>query len=85
MTAVATEIVRECTAASVSHRGVDTNRRNPPPNLQDRVHRANQGGGLRRSLIIVRDVQGRGANRPSAGAHLVDSQLRAANEQRPDL
>ena len=39
MTAVATEIIRERTAASVSHRGVYTNRRNPPPNLQDRVHR----------------------------------------------
>ena len=85
MAAVATEMIRERTAASVPKRSVDTNRRNPPPNLQDRVHRANQGGGLRRSLIIVRDVQGRGANRPRAGAHLVDSQLRAANEQWPDL
>jgi len=35
-------------------------------------------------LVVLRDVEGRGANRPSAGPHLVDSQLRAAHEQRPD-
>jgi hypothetical protein len=37
--AIATEIIRRGTAVSVSDRGVDTNRRNPAPSLQDDVHR----------------------------------------------
>jgi hypothetical protein len=42
--AIATEIIREGTAFSVSDRGVDTNRRNPAPSLQDDVHRDDTSG-----------------------------------------
>jgi hypothetical protein len=37
---MASEIIRKRTAFSVSERSVEANRRNPPPNLQDGVHRA---------------------------------------------
>jgi hypothetical protein len=41
---MATEIIRGDTARSVSQRGVDTNRRNPAPSLQDEVHRDDTPG-----------------------------------------
>jgi hypothetical protein len=40
MAAVATQMIRERTAASVPKHRFDANRRNPPPSLQDDVHRA---------------------------------------------